>query len=377
MMMLIFFFLLLFAPAARASMGSGLCMEDLYGDMGLNCVGNDLTFAIVEAMGSPLTCTLGENITAHLRIHVMTTATVRYDIGMVIALDGGTGYNGTCANFNLEPASLTNMDLNVTGGFGPYYNGETASPLDVCGDIRKIDPVNIVDIGEVTFLCVDNNFDGYADLAGGVAWSNGASMGTPMSPHCTGPDDAGPETKSKCHQDSMNIMTMLVVDNSTTMATMTEPPTTTTDASTSTTGTSISTSSTTDASTTTTDTSTSTSTTDASTTTTGSTSTTGTGTSTITGTTTSGTTLTTGPGTTSTSTFVPTTAPSGGGGGGQPPFWILAPVLGGTFVVLVFFFIVCGPVPCVWFDPRAQRRFSATLVNRETGTIYRRYYRVV
>lgn len=208
-------------------------MNDLYDGMGLTCTGNDLQVKEFVIMGNAVAyCVKGENVTAHLSVILMSTATIRYDIGIVVALDGGTASNGTCMNSNLHPVSL---DVNVTSGVGPFYNGESGTP-DVCGDVRSSDGDTTVDLGQVTFLCEDRDGNGVADVAGGVAWDNQPSDGSLQRPYCLGPDDIGPNTKSKCHFDVKNIHLM----SSTSVASAAAPststsPSTSTDSTTTTT----------------------------------------------------------------------------------------------------------------------------------------------
>lgn len=195
-----YLFLLFFAPTlTMAAKGSGLCMEELFGGFPLTCVANDVRIIkfVVANDTDVVSCQDGEIVTAHLFAHVVSGATTRYDVGFVVALDGGNGLSGDCDNFNMDPVSVDNTDLDLLSGFGPFYNGELGT-ADVCGDIRQVDGLNVVDLGNVTFLCQDSNGDGLADVAGGAAWSNQASMGTILKPHCLGPDDAGPGTPAKC-----------------------------------------------------------------------------------------------------------------------------------------------------------------------------------
>ena len=204
----VFFTLTLCFTIGLCAKGSGLCMNELFGGNGLTCVANDVRVVELIAVNNTIaTCQQGELVTAHLIARVISGAITRYDIGIVLAVDGGDGLSGVCDNYNLDPVSVDNTDLDLVGGFGPYYNGELGTG-DLCGDIRSADGNNYVDLGNVTFVCRDANMDGVADVNGGVGWDNNVSDGTLQKPHCFGPDDPSPGTKSKCHFNDRNIDTL-------------------------------------------------------------------------------------------------------------------------------------------------------------------------
>ena len=365
-----------------------MCIMELFGGMGLNCGAEDAEFRGIFIEGNvTMECVLGENVTAHLYAEIAANSAMRYDFGIVVALDAGTGESGMCANFNLEPVSLDNTDVNVIDGNGPFYNAELANPADTCGDARSADGINTVDLGMVTFECVDRNMDGMADISGGIAWDNMPSNGSPSHPHCTGPDDVMPGTSSKCQFVSRNIDTMVVVNETTT----TSPPTSTsifstlttlftsftltTPQSTSTLPSSTTLQSTTSSTSSTTPQSTSTlpsSTTSQSSTTPQSTSTSQSSTTSQSTSTLPSSTSSTTPQssqsstTTSQSTSIPAER--------NDIVWIIGPILGGVLLSLLLFFFCCLPKACVWFNPLRQQRYQSILVDRFTGLDYSREY---
>ena len=190
--------------------GSGLCMDDLFGG-NATCIQFNVNIVDIHVMGAPATCQLGETTTLHMAADLLCQPSIRFGIAIVVALDGGAGFTGTCSNWDLAPVSATNLDLNLTGGVGPFRNEPTGT-IDVCGDMRSSDGITTVDLGNVTFLCKDENTDGFADISGGVGWENAAPNGG-TRPYCLGPDQAGPTRKQRCRFDIFNMTSIVCLAN--------------------------------------------------------------------------------------------------------------------------------------------------------------------
>ena len=130
----------------------------------------------------------------------------RYDIGFYIGADGEQALRGTCAVADLPTGRCTggdgttacnvNADCVVAGGTcvalpDPPNDG------DQCGDYVGDSIVHSPIFG-VTAKCVDQDGDGFFDLAICTSYDNNAG-GT-----CTGTADTFPSTKSKCRCSVVN-----------------------------------------------------------------------------------------------------------------------------------------------------------------------------
>jgi hypothetical protein len=106
----------------------------------LNCTANDVRLAQFNLLSGPPSCIKGEDITVTLLGEFIATSDQRWDIGMFIATDGGNpnSLGGTCYNDYLHVVSADNSDLDLTGGSGPFHNGEISEdPGDTCGDLDQ------------------------------------------------------------------------------------------------------------------------------------------------------------------------------------------------------------------------------------------------
>jgi len=83
-------------------LASSLSTASNRGSVGVNCNAQDADLEEFFVEGNiPMQCILGENVTAHIFARITSTAAVRYDFGVIIALDDGIGESGMCANFNV------------------------------------------------------------------------------------------------------------------------------------------------------------------------------------------------------------------------------------------------------------------------------------
>lgn len=304
--MFLLLLLLLTTHSHAVSRGSGLCVTDLFDGDSVNCAAEDAELRGFFVQGNvTMECMLGENVTAHLFARIASNAAMRYDFGIVIALDDGVGETGTCANFNLQPVSVDNTDVDVMSGVGPFYNGDS----DACGDVRSSDGETTVDLGVITFECVDRDMNGMADIAGAIAWDNQASMGTPQKPHCTGPDDVMPGM-SKCQFGTVDIDTMIAMPQTTVEETTDSTSTASTSTVEEPTGSTSTTSST-------------------------------------------------------ESTTTTTTTPIQSN---SSPVWLIGLIVGGVFASLLLFCCVAFPRRCQWFDPRTRKYFKSVQTGGQVVT---------
>ena len=185
------------------------CFVDRYNDVNnknetsLNCTANDVQLAQYSLLTGPTSCVEGEEITLTLLGQFIATASERYDVGMFIATDGGdpNTKGGTCYNDYLHPVSLTNTDINISTGNGPFFNGElTQDTNDFCGDIEQ-KPSGITTnfkTAEITIICQDSNNNGTADVNSCTVWSNSRSDGSTNKPSCEDEFDTIAGTTAKC-----------------------------------------------------------------------------------------------------------------------------------------------------------------------------------
>jgi len=185
------------------------CLEDLAGGS-IGCTANDLNADVQLvrcfcAHNESMACIVGENVTANLKVQLSSTSNQRYDVGVIVANDGGDALTGRCTPYALFNASVDNLDLNVTSGHGPFYNGELATG-DICGDIRKSDPDVILDLGNVTFPCQDTDADNIVNLAFAIVWSQSSG-----AIDCTSIDTLVAGTGAKCDTLDVNLIGITVL----------------------------------------------------------------------------------------------------------------------------------------------------------------------
>ena len=159
----------LWAPAAFAG-GGDVCMVDRYNTVqgtssdSLNCTANDVVLAVYELAAGQSSCVAGETIQVQLKGEFLSTATTRWDVGVLIA-EGNNDPNttgGACYTDFLNPVSANNTDLDLVGGAGPYYNGELLDdPTDFCGDIQSGARVSFI-TGLISLVCQDSDGDNVA-----------------------------------------------------------------------------------------------------------------------------------------------------------------------------------------------------------------------
>jgi hypothetical protein len=188
------------------------CLDDI-SPLDISCAASDVSSIIgVRRINGETFCARNEPIEVKMEVEVMTTATTRYDIGIWIANDGGDALTGDCDVFTLYPASTTNLDLDLTGGYGPYRNWELAEPADTCGELRKTDVPSVTRLEDqyVTVLCSSDSMISNASLATYVCltWNNQARTGMP----CTNGNDTIPSQSSKCNCQSYEFGNITVAD---------------------------------------------------------------------------------------------------------------------------------------------------------------------
>src|SRR5690606_26517034 len=110
-----------------AAQDVGACVQDLAlqdnvpNNDNLQCTADDVTIARYNVLNNVTSCIAGEDVTIELQAEVEGGAQSRYDIGLFIALDGGTGLTGLCARDFLTPtAPFGSSAYSLTSGVGPF-----------------------------------------------------------------------------------------------------------------------------------------------------------------------------------------------------------------------------------------------------------------
>jgi hypothetical protein len=163
--------------AAIATIGSSStahalpCLEEAAGES-LNCTANDLGLAGITVTQVVEACdgTEGDTFTFTGTLD-SDGGTERYDLGYYIGEDPRFSTDDDCSVAIIPPATF-----DVDG--------------DACGDSGNA-PLN-VPVTNIVAPCQDSNGDGFFDVNACVAYGNSAGN------VCNGPEDAIPETKSKC-----------------------------------------------------------------------------------------------------------------------------------------------------------------------------------
>ena len=183
----------------RQVAGSGLCATDFKANA--KCDGfNDVR--LVSATANRMDdggsrCFIGTMVPMALTLVIEPLTPQTFDVGIQVALDGGNAMMGTCANYALIPAStMSNFDLDLSSGVGPFYNAEETEVGDVCGDTRQVDGNITITLPGVMVPCQASGGDSNA-LGIGVVISWSTQAANSENP-CTGPDDTGPQAPSAC-----------------------------------------------------------------------------------------------------------------------------------------------------------------------------------
>jgi hypothetical protein len=146
-------------------------------------------------------------------IHNVTSpAAGRQDIGLFVALDGGSALTGgNCLHDYLEPPLTTSPVYGDANGdsVSDIHNGDWldaepfAMPQDHCGDIAPGTEAIKSLLDEVTPIsisCVDTNGNGKVDVSVCVSWSNGTNN------QCSQLSDARPASNFTCGCQRIDIL---------------------------------------------------------------------------------------------------------------------------------------------------------------------------
>jgi uncharacterized repeat protein (TIGR01451 family) len=172
------------------------CVQDY--QPGAGCTANDVrieALTVVSVVEDCLTGVVGETEVVFETLVSSAGSPDRYDVGLFLALDGGSALSGdVCYHDYLDPPLTPtpvygdkNGDLINDLDGGPWWDGDT----DTCGDIESNTQV-FKTLPALRFACIDANGDGSADVSVCTSWDNNAGT------LCSSVVDAFPGTNSKC-----------------------------------------------------------------------------------------------------------------------------------------------------------------------------------
>ncbi|MDY7093023.1 MAG: hypothetical protein SX243_08635 [Acidobacteriota bacterium] len=186
------------APQSALAQGEtgNVCVRDYRG--GAVCTANDVRIEALTVVSVVEDCVSGVPGETEVVFETLVSSDGspdRYDIGLFLALDGGSARDGdNCYHDFLEPPLTTtptygdaNSDTvpDITGG--PWWDDDG----DSCGDIESSTQV-FKTLPPLRFACIDSDGDGSADVSVCTSWDNNSGS------TCTTVVDAFPGTNSKC-----------------------------------------------------------------------------------------------------------------------------------------------------------------------------------
>jgi uncharacterized repeat protein (TIGR01451 family) len=178
------------------------CVRDYLANAG--CSANDVRIEQLSVVSVVEDCETGVVGEATVIFEALVSADGspdRYDIGLFLALDGGSAFDGdACYHDYLDPPLTAtpvygddNGDLVDDIVDGPWWDGSGSGPddSDTCGDIES-DTQVIKTLAAISVVCADSNGDGSADVAVCTSWDN------QVDNNCSSVQGAAPGAPSKC-----------------------------------------------------------------------------------------------------------------------------------------------------------------------------------
>jgi len=176
-----------------------VCVRDY--TPGRTCSGSDVAITALEPVTILEDCASGDPGTAEAVFDLWVSAggSSCYDIGLFLALDGGSALSGgNCLHDYLEPPLATSPTYGDADGdgvpdilHGPWWNAEPFDPVDDCGDIAA-GTDSIKTLISFRFACADSTLDGIVDVSTCTSWRAGTQD------HCGGLSDAIASSDQRC-----------------------------------------------------------------------------------------------------------------------------------------------------------------------------------
>jgi len=186
----------LVAPGAAHAQTGNFCVRDF--QPGAVCTANDVRVQALNLITLTEDCASGIPGSALASFEIFVSAVGapdRYDIGLFVALDGGSGRDGnSCLHDYLAPPLTPTPSYGDSNGDGipdltggPWWDADT----DACGDIESNTQL-FTSTAVVRMACVDTNANGIVDTSVCTSWDNNTST------VCSGLGGAFPGTNAKC-----------------------------------------------------------------------------------------------------------------------------------------------------------------------------------
>ena len=205
----VLFALILFAfplQKAQAQETGNFCVQDY--QSGARCTANDVRIEQLRVVQVVKGCDVAPTGVLDVVFEALISAAGspnRYDIGLFLTLNGTSALTGDSCYHDFLPPPITTSptygDYNSDGILdiynGPWWNGESGSPADTCGDIASNTQVFRV-LQQIRIACVDGDGNGAADVHVCASWDNNTSS------DCSAVQQAYPGTGSKCSCSYIN-----------------------------------------------------------------------------------------------------------------------------------------------------------------------------
>jgi uncharacterized repeat protein (TIGR01451 family) len=193
----------LFAAPATAQQIGNLCVRDF--QPGAVCTANDVRVQAISLVTLIEDCGTGVIGEAEAIFEVLVSAEgspERYDIGIFLALDGGSARDGDlCLHDYLEPPLTSvpiygdaNMDMIPDLVGGPWFDADS----DTCGDLATNTQV-FKTTSQLRLTCTDRDNSGFVDANVCPSWDNN------VAPVCSSLSEAFPGTNSKCGCTTLDV----------------------------------------------------------------------------------------------------------------------------------------------------------------------------
>ena len=127
--------------SATCALEPNTCIDDVT-NVTNNCTANDVQLGLIVEVQQSDGCDFpGDTAQVQLQGALRATSAERYDIGIFIALDGGTARTGVC-HHNYLPSSGSATYVpgapGIGNGPGPFYDAEVSEDAaDDCGDLLQ------------------------------------------------------------------------------------------------------------------------------------------------------------------------------------------------------------------------------------------------
>ncbi len=180
--------------AAQSGQFGPVCVGDVGGSFA--CTALDVRITSIVPLSILESCVGNSTATAVFDVTI-AAASIRQDISVFVALDGGTAReSGFCFHDYLQPP-LVASPSSIVSYHGPWRDKDA----DACGDMDASSEI-VKDLNPgsgLTIPCIDADQNGIVDVGVCVGWDNSTAN------VCTGVSNAIPQSSSKCWCGRMDV----------------------------------------------------------------------------------------------------------------------------------------------------------------------------